>query len=225
MGSVYKRNKGRPNESRTWYYSIKVQGRWREFAGFTDKGATQTRMRDHQRLAESNEVGLADPHEAGKREPLAKLVAAYIGRPDAAQQSPRHLVGERERLLLAFTEMQVSTFHDIVGPNGNDAIPQVEGFINKLRLGEVRAGRPTHAGGTPKPRPPASVATIRGYVITLRAFGRYLVERGTWPKNPFEALRPVRIQKSDRKRENRALTPEEIDLRCRQCPTGRTGIR
>jgi integrase len=212
MGSVYRRNKGKPNESRIWYYSIKVQGRWREFAGFTDKGATQVRMRDHQRRVERGEVGLVDPHEAGKRESLTKLVAAYIGRPDAAQQSPRHLVGERERLMLAFAEMQVSTFHDIVGPNGNDAIPRVEAFINRLRLGEVRAGRPTHAGGKPKPRPPASVATVRGYVVTLRAFGRYLVERGTWPRNPFEALKPVKIQKSDRKRENRALTPEEIDL-------------
>ena len=113
---------------------------------------------------------------------------------------------------MAFAEMRVARYIDLVGPHGNDTLPKVEEFQNKLRLGEVRPGRPTHAGGKPKARKPASVATIRGYAVTLRAFGRYLVERGTWPKNPFEALRPVKIQKGDRVRENRALRPDEIDL-------------
>src|SRR5687767_11526836 len=191
MGSVYKHRAGRPNESRIYHYTVKIQGRWREFAGYTDKGATETKMADHQRRVERGEVGLVDPFEAGKRAALAKLVDTYIGRPDAAGQSPRHLVGERERLLLTFAEMQVTTFLDIVGTTGNDTLPKVEVFLNKLRLGEVRPGRPTHEGGTPKPRPPASVATIRGYVVTMRAFGRYLMLRGTWPRNPFEPLKPI----------------------------------
>ncbi len=212
MGSVYKHRKGRPNESRVYYYTIKVAGRWREFAGKTDKGATQTLMRDHQRRVDRGEVGLVDPFEAGKREPLVELVKTYIARPDAAGQNPRHLVGERERLLLAFAEMQVTSFATIVGSTGNETMPKVEAFLNKLRLGEVRPGRATHKGGKPKPRPPASVATLRGYAVSLKAFGRYLVERGTWPRNPFETLRPLTIQKGDRVRENRALTPEEIDL-------------
>lgn len=212
MGSVYKHRKGQPNESKLYYYTVKFQGRWREFTGYSDKGATQTKMVDHQRRIDRGEVGLVDPHEAGKLAQLTELVKTYIARPDAAGQNPRHLVGERERLLLAFEEMGVKRFVDLVGPHGNDTMPKIETFMNKLRLGEVRPGRPTHAGGKPKARKPASVATIRGYAVTLRAFGRYLVERGTWPRNPFEALRPVRIQKGDRVRENRALRPEEIDL-------------
>jgi integrase len=212
VGSVYKHRKGKPTESRTYFYTVKIQGRWREFAGYADKDATRTKMVDHQRRVDRGEVGLVDPHEAGKREPLAKLVETYIARPDAAGQNPRHLVGERERLLLAFAEMAVTTFLDIVGSTGNEALPKIEGLIRKLRLGEVRPGRPTHKGGKPKPRPPASIATLRGYVVSLKAFARYLVERGTWPRNPFETLKPPRIQKSDRVRENRALTPEEIDL-------------
>ena len=212
MGSVYKHRKGQPNESKTYYYTVKLQGRWREFPGYTDKGATQTKMVDHQRRIDRGEVGLVDPHEAGKNTQLTELVKSYIARPDAAGQNPRHLVGERERLLLAFEEMKVARFVDLVGPHGNDTMPKVETFLNRLRLGEVRPGRPTHAGGKPKARKPASVATIRGYAVTLRAFGRYLVERGTWPKNPFETLRPMKIQKGDRVRENRALRPEEIDL-------------
>lgn len=211
MGSVYKHRRG-STESRKYYYTVRIAGRWREFAGKTDKGATETLMHDHQRRIERGEVGLVDPFEQGKRESLAELVKAYLARPDAAGQNPRHLVGERERLLLAFVEMQVANWNDLVGTNGNDAMPKVESFINRLRLGEVRPGRPTHKGGTPKPRPPASVTTLKGYMVTIKAFGRYLVERGTWPTNPFERLRPVKIQKSDRVRENRALTPEEIDL-------------
>ena len=73
---------------------------------------------------ERGEVGLLDPHEKDKREPLVELVKTYIARPDAAGQNPRHLVGERERLLLAFAEMQVTTFLDIVGTTGNEAMPR-----------------------------------------------------------------------------------------------------
>ena len=211
MGSVYKHRRGE-TESRTYYYTVKVEGRWREFAGKTDKGATQTLMHDHQRRVDRGEVGLVDPFAEGKKKSLVDLVATYIARPDAAGQNPRHLVGERERLLLAFAEMHVTSFVEIVGTTGNETMPKIELFLNKLRLGEVRAGRPTHRGGKPKARSPASVATIRGYAISLRAFGRYLVERGTWPRNPFETLKPVKILKSDRVRENRALMPEEIDL-------------
>jgi integrase len=207
MGSVYRHQNGT-----VYHYTVKVGGRWREYSGYADKDATRTKMVDHQRRVDRGEVGLVDPFTAGKKKALAELVTAYIERPDAAGQNPRHLVGERERLLLVIGEMQVSTFNDLVGSTGNDTIPKVEQFLNKLRLGEVRPGRPTHEGGKPKPRPPASAATLRGYVITLKAFGRYLLERGTWPRNPFETLKPVKIQKSDRVRENRALTPAEIDL-------------
>src|SRR5689334_16684508 len=131
MGSVYRHRRGE-TESRTYYYTVKIQGRWREFAGYADKDATRTKMIDHQRHADRGEVGLVDPHQDGKRQPLVELVATYIARPDAAGQNPRHLVGERERLLLAFAEMGVRTFIDIVGVNGNDTTPKVEILVNKL---------------------------------------------------------------------------------------------
>ena len=205
MGSVYKHRKGKPNESKRYSYTVKIQGQWREFIGYTDKDATRTKMIDHQRRVERGEVGLADPFESGKREALTTLVDIYIKRPDAAGQNPRHLVGERERLLLAFHEMGARTFADL-------DIPKAELFFTKLQLGEVRPGRPTHKGGKPKPRKPASAATVRGYKITLKAFGRYLQRRGTWPSNPFDMLQAKKLTAADRTRQNRALTPEEIDL-------------
>ena len=211
MGSVYKRQRGRPNESKSYYYSIKVGGVWREYRGFTDKTATQTKMVDHERRVARGEVGLVDPFETGRRKPLAELVATYIARPDAADQNPRHLVSERERLLLAFHEMGARTFADL-------DVPKAEQFFTKLQSGEVRAGRPTHAGGKPKPRKPASAATVRGYKITLKAFGRYLQRRGTWPGNPFEMLQAKKLTAADRTRVNRALTPEEIDLLVQAAP-------
>jgi integrase len=211
VGSVYKHRKGRPDESRIYHYTVKIDGRWREFAGKTDKGATQTLMRDHQRRVDRGEVGLVDPFAAGKQKPLIELVQTYIERPDAAGQSPRHLTGERERLLLAFHEMGARTFADL-------DIPKTELFFTKLQLGEVRSGRPTHKGGTPKPRKPASAATVRGYKITLKAFGRYLQRRGTWPRNPFELLQANKLTAADRTRQNRALTPEEINLLVQAAP-------
>jgi len=210
MGSVYKHRRGE-TESRLYYYTVKIHGRWREFAGFTDKGATNTRMADHQRRVERGEVGLADPFEAGKREALGKLVDIYIQRPDAADQAARHLVGERERLLLAFHEMGSRTFQDL-------DIPKAELFFTKLQLGEVRPGRPTHKGGKPKPRKPASAATVKGYKVTLKAFGRYLQRRGTWPSNPFDMLRTKKLTAADRTRVNRALTPEQIDALVQAAP-------
>ncbi|MCA8948424.1 MAG: site-specific integrase [Planctomycetes bacterium] len=205
MGSIYKHRRGKANESKRWCYTVKIEGRWREFIGFTDKDATRTRMVDHQRRVDRGEVGLVDPFEAGKREPLTKLVETYIRRPDAKGQNPRHLVGERERLLLAFHEMGARTFADL-------DIPRAELFFTKLQLGEVRPGRPTHKGGKPKPRKPASAATVRGYKVTLKAFGRYLHRRGTWPNNPFDMLQAKKLTAADRTRVNRALTPEQIDL-------------
>ena len=211
MGSVYPRRDGKAGKRRVYYYSIKIQGRWREFAGYTDKGATETKMADHQRQVERGEVGLVDPHEKGKRDDLSKLVEVYITRPDAADQNPRHLVGERQRLLLAFHEMGARTFHDL-------DVPKAELFFTKLQLGEVRPGRPTHKGGTPKPRKPASPATVKGYVVSLKAFGRYLQRRGTWPSNPFDMLRTKKLTAADRTRVNRALTPEQIDLLVQAAP-------
>ena len=211
MGSVYPRRDGKAGKRRVYYYSIKIQGRWREFAGFTDRGATETKMADHQRRVERGEVGLVDPFEAGKREALGKLVDVYIKRPDAADQNPRHLVGERERLLLAFLEMGARTFQDL-------DIPKAELFFTKLQLGEVRPGRPTHEGGKPKPRKPASAATVKGYKVTLKAFGRYLQRRGTWPSNPFDMLRTKKLTAADRTRVNRALTPEQIDALVQAAP-------
>ncbi len=199
------------NESKKYCYTIKVAGRWCEFVGYTDKGATETKMVDHQRRVERSEVGLVDPFEAGKREALTKLVDTYIARPDAADQSPRHLVGERERLLLAFHEMHARTFTDL-------DIPKAELFFTKLQLGEVRPGRPTHEGGKPKPRKPASAATVRGYKVTLKAFGRYLQRRGTWPSNPFDMLQTKKLTAADRTRVNRALTPEQIDALVQAAP-------
>ncbi|MCA8975201.1 MAG: site-specific integrase [Planctomycetes bacterium] len=211
MGSVYKHRRGKPNESKRWCYTVKIEGQWREFIGYRDKDATRTKMIDHQRRVERGEVGLVDPFEAGKREPLTKLVDVYIRRPDAAGQNPRHLVGERERLLLAFHEMNARTFADL-------DIPRAELFFTKLQLGEVRPGRPTHAGGKPKPRKPASAATVRGYKVTLKAFGRYLQRRGTWPSNPFDMLQAKKLTAADRTRVNRALTPEQIDALVQAAP-------
>jgi integrase len=211
MGSIYKHRKGKPNESPRYCYTVKIAGRWREFIGYTDKDATHTKMVDHQRRVERGEVGLVDPFEAGKRELLTKLVGTYINRPDAAGQAARHLVGERERLLLAFHEMGARTFADL-------DIPKAELFFTKLQLGEVRPGRPTHKGGKPKPRKPASAATIKGYKVTLKAFGRYLQRRGTWPSNPFDMLRTKKLTAADRTRVNRALTPEQIDALVQAAP-------
>jgi len=211
MGSVYPRRDGKAGKRRVYYYSIKIAGRWREFAGYTDKGATETKMADHQRRVERGEVGLVDPFEAGKREALGKLVDIYIQRPDAADQAARHLVGERERLLLAFHEMGSRTFQDL-------DVPKAELFFTKLQLGEVRPGRPTHKGGKPKPRKPASAATVKGYKVTLKAFGRYLQRRGTWPSNPFDMLRTKKLTAADRTRVNRALTPEQIDALVQAAP-------
>ena len=188
MGSVY-----RHQNSTVYHYTVKVAGRWREFAGYSDKDATRTKMVDHQRRVDRGEVGLVDPFEKGKRQDLAALVRAYVDRPDAADQNPRHLVGERERLLLAFHEMGARTFADL-------DIPRAELFFTKLQSGEVRAGRPTHEGGKPKPRKPASAATVRGYKITLKAFGRYLHRRGTWPSNPFELLQAKKLTAAARTR-------------------------
>jgi len=206
MGSVY-----RHQNSAIYHYTVKVAGRWREFAGYADKDASRTRMVDHQRRVDRGEVGLVDPFEAGKQKQLTELVQTYIDRPDAADQNPRHLVGERERLLLAFHEMGAHTFSDL-------DIPKAEQFFAKLQSGEVRAGRPTHAGGKPKPRKPASPATLRGYKVTLKAFGRYLHRRGTWPSNPFELLQAKKLTAADRTRQNRALTPDEIDLLVQAAP-------
>jgi integrase len=206
MGSVY-----RHQNCTVYHYTVKIAGRWREFAGYADKDASRTKMVDHQRRVDRGEVGLVDPFEAGKQKELTDLVQTYIERPDAADQNPRHLVGERERLLLAFHEMGAHTFSDL-------DIPKAEQFFTKLQLGEVRAGRPTHAGGTPKPRKPASAATVRGYKVTLKAFGRYLHRRGTWPSNPFELLQAKKLTSADRTRQNRALTPEEIDLLVQAAP-------
>ena len=211
MGSVYKHRKGKPNESRRYCYTVKIAGQWREFVGYADKDATRTKMVDHQRRVDRGEVGLVDPFEAGKREPLTKLVDLYVKRPDAAGQNPRHLVGERERLLLAFHEMGTRTFSDL-------DIPKAELFFTKLQLGEVRPGRPTHKGGKPKPRKPASAATVRGYKVTLKAFGRYLQRRGTWPSNPFDMLQAKKLTAADRTRVNRALTPEQIDALVQAAP-------
>jgi integrase len=211
MGSIYKHRKGKPNESPRYCYTVKIAGQWREFLGYTDKDATHTKMVDHQRRVERGEVGLVDPFEAGKRELLTKLVDTYINRPDAAGQAARHLVGERERLLLAFHEMGARTFADL-------NIPKAEQFFSKLQLGEVRPGRPTHKGGKPKPRKPASAATVKGYMVTLKAFGRYLQRRGTWPSNPFDMLRTKKLTAADRTRVNRALTPEQIDALVQAAP-------
>ena len=41
MGSVYKHRKGKPNESPRYCYTVKIAGQWREFIGYTDKGANQ----------------------------------------------------------------------------------------------------------------------------------------------------------------------------------------
>lgn len=211
MGSVYPRLDTKAGRRRVYYYTVKIDGRWREFTGKTDKGATQTLMRDHQRRVDRGEVGLIDPFAAGKKELLVELVQTYVERPDAVDQNPRHLVGERERLLLAFHEMGARTFADL-------DIPKAELFFTKLQSGEVRAGRPTHKGGEPKPRKPASAATVRGYKITLKAFGRYLQRRGTWPSNPFELLQTKKLTAADRTRQNRALTPDEIDLLVQAAP-------
>lgn len=97
-------------------------------------------------------------------------------------------------------------------------IPKAELFFTKLQLGEVRPGRPTHKGGKPKPRKPASAATIKGYKVTLKAFGRYLQRRGTWPSNPFDMLRTKKLTAADRTRVNRALTPEQIDALVQAAP-------
>ncbi len=211
MGSVYKHRKGAPTEAKRYCYTVKIAGQWREFLGYTDKDATRTKMVDHQRRVERGEVGLIDPFEKGKREALTTLVDIYIKRPDAAGQNPRHLVGERERLLLAFHEMGARTFADL-------DIPRAEMFFTKLQLGEVRPGRPTHSGGKPKPRAPASAATVRGYKVTLKAFGRYLQRRGTWPSSPFDMLQAKKLTAADRTRVNRALTTEQIDLLLQSAP-------
>ena len=87
MGSIYKHRKGTPNESKRWCYTVKIEGRWREFIGYTDKDATRAKMVDHQRRVERGEVGLCDPFEVGKRELLTTLVDTYIKRPDAKGQN------------------------------------------------------------------------------------------------------------------------------------------
>jgi len=49
VGSVYPRRDGKAGKRRVYYYTVKIAGQWREFAGYSDKGATETKMADHQR--------------------------------------------------------------------------------------------------------------------------------------------------------------------------------
>jgi hypothetical protein len=170
-------------------------------------------MVDHQRRVDRGEVGLVDPHEAGKRTPLTDLVAAYVARPDAAGQNPRRLVGERERLLLAFAEMGVTTFLDIVGSTGHEATPKVEGLINKLRLGEVRPGAADAAGRqaeTPPAGEPADPARLRSHAEGVRPLPGRARDVAPEPvRDPAAADDPEERFASAR---TAPCTPAEIDL-------------
>ena len=176
-----------------YYYKIRLAAnQWRTCAGYTDKRATEEKMRQHQAQIERGEVGLVDPYADHKAVVLGEHIAAYVANLRAVGRDAMYC-DNSERFL-----------RRIAGDCGWQRLTDItpDGFVHwRNALQCVVPGR-----GAPRP---ASPKTKNAYLAAAKAFCNWMVQTSRMPANPLANLGGVE-QRGREVRVRRALADAEI---------------
>lgn len=184
-GSLFRRTRNGKPEA-VWSISWRAGGRRFTERAFADKRASEELLRQRQREAARDEVGLADPYKKHRSQPIGVHRDAFLAGITSRHRTEKHHDLTKARLQRALDAMGVHRLGDL-------GQAPAEAFLASL----------LHEG--------ASVRTRDHYALALRQFGAWLVDTGRAPKNPFHLLRSV-SNVSDTRRERLALTAAQVLL-------------
>ncbi|NQT38435.1 MAG: tyrosine-type recombinase/integrase, partial [Planctomycetes bacterium] len=194
-------------ETECWYVRYKdAAGVWQEEKGYTDKAATLAKAVETEKRVAHEQEGIVDRYTEQFKKPLVDHLDDFR-QELAGQWSKKHvsLVVTKARNLLtaeSFTA-QIGRQEDWGGK-----WPEMKG-CNFRRIGDldanavaVRISALQQAG--------MSIQTAKHYLSACQQFCRWLVTNRRAPDNPLSHLKPGDPE-LDRRRERRALTPDEIE--------------
>ena len=176
-----------------WVYKVKISsGRWQMFSGYSDKRATEEKMRQHQAQIDRGEVGLVDPYAEHKTLPLAGHISDYIADLRAVGRDAMYCDNSERFLTRMASECGWGRITDIT----------LDGFVNwRNGLQCVVPKNATARGASPK--------TKNAYLATAKAFCNWLVRASRMARNPLANLETVE-QRGREVRVRRALSDDEI---------------
>ena len=200
MASVFKRG-GKNNRGGSYYMA------WTDHTGRRrTESARTTDLDTARRIANKREAdaalrrdGVIDPTvETISREskrPITAHLADYRANLEARQNTPKHVRMTCQHIEWVVRQAKIQAAADLTGAGVSDAIAEL-----------------LHSG--------ASRRTCNSYLRSMKSFSRWLLAEKRIPDDPLTSVRQLN-EATDRRRERRAMTPEEIDelLRSANCYT------
>lgn len=182
MGSIYRKTPG----AKKWHVAwTDENGRRRVRAAFPDRRMSARLLADLERAVHERRSGMVDPFEGHRAKALTTHVDAFAAILESRGCTDAHVRTTCRRLRRAFASMGAEK---IDGLDSDGAAR----FVARLR-----------ASGK-------ADATCNAWILALRGFGKWLVESGRAPSNPFHLLkRPA--GEPDPRRQRLPLTWEQVD--------------
>ena len=174
-------------ESKKWYVRYRDEhGKLRTRAGYTDKAMTKQLATRLERDVMLRREGLADPFEEHRERPLTEHLQDF-------QESL-----ERKERNESYVKMKVSRVRKGIEICGFKTTGDIEPTSVERWLGSQRkAGK--------------SAQTVNHLLGAMKQFTKFLVANGRVSADPLANLSTKYNVAADRRRERRALAPEELD--------------
>jgi site-specific recombinase XerC len=218
--AVYRNRRGELCETKRWYIEVRLDGKVRRVAAFDDRAASEELGRKFQRLlslrtadlqpdaglaawverlgprlrSALERLGAVGPQRLAASRPLAELLDEFQKTLENRERTAKHiqLVVARARRVLDVGEIKFWSQLEAL---------RVESALRRLR------------------EQPMSAQSVNHHLVSLRSFIRWMLSNGIVNEDPTRVLRPLNVR-VDRRRERRALEPDEIRSLLRSTAAG-----
>lgn len=182
----YTKSDGTKAKSPTYRIALTVNGKRREWPGFTDKMATKQKEAELIRKMERGEMDLVDKTAEHLRKPLVEVAAEFLGELKGKGNDAMYCRIVKYRMDTLASGCNWNLLSDLTG----------ESFQTWRASKQV-----AEKSFSPK--------TLNDYLALARQFAAWCAKRGKMKADPFTHLEAVKVN-GDIRRVRRALTDEEV---------------
>lgn len=193
MASIFKRG-------RKYYIKFKDEhGKWKMVAGYTDKQATETKLRELERETECRIRGLVDPYERPRQVELAEHIEAFRRHLESENNTGEYIDRTISRLQAIFVGCGFTRINDLTAYDANDRV------IKYLR---DRRGLKPKASKKEKGENRLSAASSNHYLTAIKNFCNWASKAGRMPPSSIANVKKTTTEENSRPR--RAASEVEI---------------
>jgi integrase len=187
MASIFKRTDRNGVASKN--YSIRYKdehGKWRTVAGYSDRQATLTKMRELERETECRIRGLVDPYEAPRQQTLAQHVDAFRRHLISQGDCSDHIDRTTARVEAIIAGCRFTRINDLTA---HDADDKVSRYLKSRR--EAKENK-------------LSAATSNHYLTAIKGFCNWATAGGRMPASSISRIKKTSTEDDDSRKRRAA---------------------